>query len=94
MRFKIYRTDEEYKSNHSSPCENAIKVIKEFPEFKWIKDENNKWIEFETGKTITKSYWEVEVNTFEDFIALQKEVKNRLIFFGDGELEIYDDYRE
>lgn len=94
MRFKIYRTGKEYENDAPSPCIYATKVVKEIPEFKWIKDENHKLIEFETGKTITKSHWEVEINTFEDFIALQEEVKDPLIFFGDGCIEVYDNYRE
>lgn len=95
MRFKIYRTREEYNSNAPSPCKNAIKVDKEFEEVRYRTDEKGKLIRYLTGKTITSSHWEIELNTLEDFIALQEEVEKPLIFFGeDDEIEIYDDYRE
>lgn len=95
MRLKIYRTDEEYNGDAPSPCKNAIKVVEEFPEakVKYIRDENNNLIQFATLKFIPKSHWEIEINTLEDFIALQNEVENPLIFFGNG-IEIYDNYRE
>ena len=97
MRFKIYRTGEEYNSNAPSPCKNAIKVDIELEEVRYRTDENEKrkLIKYLTGKTITSSHWEIELNTLEDFINLQKEVENPLIFFGeDDSIEIYDDYRE
>lgn len=99
MRFKIYRTDEEYNNDAPSPCKNAIKVSEEVPEVKYRTNINEKGelVYYGTEKTITKSHWEVEINTLEDFIALQEEVEHPLIFFGVGEdygIEIYDNYRE
>lgn len=95
MRFKIYRTGEEYNSNTPSPCKNAIKVDKDFEEVRYRTDEKGKLIRYLTGKTITSSHWEIELNTLEDFIDLQEEVEKPLIFFGEVDgIEIYDDYRE
>lgn len=95
MRFKIYRTGEEYNSNAPSPCKNAIKVDKDFEEVRYRTDEKGKLIRYLTGKTITSSHWEIELNTLEDFIDLQEEVEKPLIFFGEVDgIEIYDDYRE
>lgn len=95
MRFKIYRTGEEYNSNAPSPCKNAIKVDKDFEEVRYRTDEKGKLIRYLTGKTITSSHWEIELNTLEDFIGLQEEVEKPLIFFGEVDgIEIYDDYRE
>lgn len=37
--------------------------------------------------------WEVEINTLEELLDLQKEVGEELII-SDGYIEIYDDYRE
>ena len=95
MRFKIYRTGEEHNSNAPSPCKNAIKVDKKFEEVRYRTVEKGKLIRYVTGKTITISRWEIELNTLEDFIALQKEVEAPLIFFGEDDgIEIYDGYRE
>ena len=95
MRFKIYRTNEECKSDAPSPCKNAIKVYKEFEEVRYRTNEKGELIRYVTGKTITSSRWEIELNTLEDFIALQEEVEKPLIFFGEVDgIEIYDDYRE
>lgn len=37
--------------------------------------------------------WDVEINTLEELLDLQKEVGEELII-SDGHIEIYDDYRE
>ena len=37
--------------------------------------------------------WEVEINTLEELLDLQKEVGEELII-SDGYIEIYDEYRE
>ena len=42
MRFKIYRTDEEYNNDAPSPCKNAIKVSEEVPEVKYRTNINEK----------------------------------------------------
>ena len=81
MRFKIYRTGEEHNSNAPSPCKNAIKVDIELEEVRYRIAEKGKLIKYLTGKTIASSHWEIELNTLEDFIALQKEVEAPLIFF-------------
>lgn len=95
MRFKIYRSNKEHDDNAPSPCKNAIKVHKEFEEVRYRTDEKGKLIRYVTGKTLTSSRWEIELNTLEDFIALQEEVEAPLIFFGEvDKIEIYDDYRE
>lgn len=97
MFFKIIRTSDPYiRFNENPPCKSAIIVEKAKPVTDWIRDEHNKWIEHDTGKTKIEKHWEVEINTLEELLELQTEVEHPLIISSYDllEIEIYDTYRE
>ena len=97
MRFRICRTSDScINFNKTPPCKNAIIVEKQEPIVYWIRDENNKRIEWDTGKIRIIKYWEVDINTLEELLELEAEVNNSLIISSDDspEIEIYDCYRE
>ena len=97
MRFRIYRTSDSYVNfNDNPPCKNAIIVEEQEPIIYWIRDENNKRIQWDTGKIRIIKHWEVDINTLEELLELETEVASPLIISsGDSlEIEIYDDYRE
>lgn len=97
MRFRICRSSDScINFNKTPPCKNAIIVEKQEPMVYWIRDENNKRIQWDTGKIRIIKHWEVDINTLEDLLELETEVDNQLIISsGDlPEIEIYDCYRE
>ena len=97
MRFRICRTSDSCVSfNKNPPCKNAIIVEEQEPIIYWIRDENNKRIQWDTGKIRIKKHWEVDINTLEELLELQTEVFDPLIISSNGmqEIEIYDSYRE
>lgn len=97
MKFKIERTtgpwwgDENFKNR--PPCDEAVLCSSLIGVCSYIHDENGKRILFENGKTRTKYWWEVEINTLEDLLELQKKLGYELIVYEDT-IEIYDSYRE
>ena len=97
MRFRICRSSDScINFNKTPPCKNAIIVEKQEPIVYWIRDENNKRIQWDTGKTRIIKHWEVDINTLEELLELEAEVNNSLIISSDDspEIEIYDCYRE
>lgn len=97
MRFRIYRSSDScINFNKTPPCKNAIIVEKQEPIVYWIRDENNKRIQWDTGKIRIIKHWEVDINTLEELLELEAEVNNSLIISSDDspEIEIYDGYRE
>ena len=96
MRFRICRSSDYSGFNKTPPCKNAIVVEEQEPIVYWIRDENNKRIQYDTGKIRIIKHWEVDINTLEELIELETEVASPLIISSDGmrEIEIYDDYRE
>ena len=82
MRFKICRSSDSYiTSNEIPPCKNAVIV-----EGQVMVREKIRYV----------PHWEVDINTLEEFLELQKEVEHPLIVSSDEtlEIEIYDDWRE
>lgn len=97
MRFRICRSSDScINFNKTPPCKNAIIVEKQEPIVYWIRDENNKRIQCDTGKIRIIKHWEVDINTLEELLELEAEVNNSLIISSDDspEIEIYDGYRE
>ena len=97
MRFRICRSSDScINFNKTPPCKNAIIVEKQEPIVYWIRDENNKRIQWNTGKIRIIKHWEVDINTLEELLELEAEVNNSLIISSDDspEIEIYDGYRE
>ncbi len=97
MRFRICRSSDScINFNKTPPCKNAIIVEKQEPIVYWIRDENNKRIQWDTGKIRIIKHWEVDINTLEELLELEAEVNNSLIISSDDspEIEIYDGYRE
>ena len=97
MRFRICRTSDScINFNKNPPCKNAIIVEEQESIIYWIRDENNKRIQWDTGKIRIIKHWEVDINTLEELLELETEVDNPLIISSDGmrEIEIYDSYRE
>ena len=97
MRFRICRSSDScINFNKTPPCKNAIIVEKQEPIIYWIRDENNKRIQWDTGKIRIIKHWEVDINTLEELLELEAEVNNSLIISSDDspEIEIYDCYRE
>ena len=97
MRFRICRSSDScINFNKTPPCKNAIIVEEQEPIIYWIRDENNKRIQWDTGKIRIIKHWEVDINTLEELLELETEVDNPLIVSSDGmrEIEIYDGYRE
>lgn len=82
MRFKICRSSDFYITfNEIPPCKNAVIV-----EGQVMVREKVRYI----------PHWEVDINTLEELLELQKEVEHPLIVSYDDtlEIEIYDDWRE
>lgn len=96
MTFKITRTSQYNFDKDKPPCKNAEIKQKEYEYETRIFDENRNQIKQTMIRTI--NYWEIEIDTLEELIELLKEVREDrnevgLILF-DGEIEIYDGYRE
>ena len=71
MRFRICRSSDScINFNKTPPCKNAIIVEKQEPIVYWIRDENNKRIQWDTGKTRIIKHWEVDINTLEELLEL------------------------
>ena len=97
MRFRICRTSDScINFNENPPCKNVIIVEEQEPIIFWILDENNKRIQWDTGKIRIIKHWEVAINTLEELLDLDTEVASPRIISSDGmrEIEIYDCYRE
>lgn len=95
MRFRIYRSSDYGYFYETPPCKNAV-VEEQESIFELVRDENNKRIRCDTGKTKIVKHWEIDINTLEELIELETEVDHLLIISsGDlPEIEIYDKYRE
>lgn len=97
MRFRIGRSsDSLINFNKTPPCKNSVIVEEQVPIRARIRDENNKWILGDTGKTKIVKHWEVDINTLEELLKIEAEVEYPLIISSDDSLkiEIYDDWRE
>ncbi len=97
MRFRICRTSDScINFNETPPCKNAVVVEEQKSIFEWIRDENGKRMQCDTGKIRIIKHWEVDINTLEELLELETEVEHPLIISSDDslEIEIYDDYRE
>ena len=82
MRFRIGRSsDPLINFNEIPPCKNAVIVEEQ---------------DMVREKIRYVPHWEVDINTLEEFLELQKEVEHPLIVSSDDtlEIEIYDDWRE
>lgn len=97
MKFKIERTsgpwwgDANFKKY--PPCDDVILCSTSIPVYSNIPDENGKIIRFENGRTRTKYWWEIEIDTLEGLLEFQKKLGCELIVYEDT-IEIYDSYRE
>ena len=96
MRFIICRSSDYDSFDKFPPCKNAVIVEEQVPIRERIRDENNKTIQFDTGKTKIVKHWEVDINTLEELLKLEAEVEHPLIISsGDSpEIEIYNGWRE
>lgn len=90
MIFRIERSSDPLR-NAPKPCQKAIEKTEMLTKKVKIHDENGNMIWQEFG--FESKYWEIEINTLDDLLALKKEVSYDLIICDDG-IEIYDSYRE
>lgn len=78
MTFRITKTSNHLHTDQPKPCKNAKKIV----------EMDSLW-----RYEIIRWEWEVEINTLEELLDLQKEVGEELII-SDEYIEIYDAYRE
>lgn len=90
MTFRIHRVSD----RDAKPCKNAYLAEEEREACVGrIRDENGKIIL--QRKIMKAPYWEIKIESLEDLIRLQKEVKNELIVDVEkGKIVIYDGYIE
>lgn len=102
MRFKINRTSTHWEDDPPKPCEGAEyiedppRLIKEsIPYYSCPRDSIAYKFKTKAEKEneIKCGHWEIEIDTVEDLIKLNKGLGKSLIIDGD-EIEIYDDWRE
>ena len=99
MKFKIYNT---WLSDDNKPCESAVlaQCERKTTSRTRIRDELGKIIVQDNERTSIEKYWIVYIHTLDDLLELRDEVGKELIISKsdldgfDGEIEIYDGYRE
>lgn len=107
MKFQIRKTSgtscyEESEPTDNPPCDNATyekfiyqhRQLNEPEKDWWYSRGENHRIEYGCFVRDLIWYgWFIEINTLEELVGLQKQLGIELIL-KDGEIEIYDDYRE
>lgn len=102
MKFKIYRTSDRRLTTDHKPCKSAVLVQFENKTTSRtrIRDDLGKIIVQDTERISIKKYWIVYIHSLDDLLELRDEVGEELIISKsdlegfDGEIEIYDGYRE
>lgn len=102
MKFKIYRTSEPSLIDNRKPCESAVLVQFENKTTSRtrIRDDLGKIIVQNNERTSIEKYWVVYIHSLDELLELRDEVEEELIISKsdlegfDGEIEIYDGYRE